>query len=133
MKCRKLRTESKKPSKQRSALFNAPLHAKHAMVACHLSDDLRKKWGTRSLPVRKGDTVKVMRGDSKGTEGKVSRVDLKSTAVNIEGLTQKKVGGASVFTPIHPSNLLLTKVSVDDKRRRTALERAKAAKASGAE
>jgi large subunit ribosomal protein L24 len=59
--------KSKKPSKQRKAMYQAPLHRKHKLFSAHLSKELRKQWNKRSLPVRKGDEVKIMRGKFKGT------------------------------------------------------------------
>jgi len=41
-------------------------------MSCHLSKDLRKKHGIRSLPIRKDDEVIVVRGTLKGSKGKVT-------------------------------------------------------------
>jgi len=38
------------------------------------------------MSISRGDTVRVMRGDDKGKEGKVIRVDLKKSKVLIEGI-----------------------------------------------
>ncbi len=114
---------SKRPSKQRKALYQAPLHEKHKFLAAHLSKELRKQWKKRSLSVRKGDEVRVMRGKFKGTAGKISKVDLKRLKVYLENVKRKKVSGQEVQVPIHPSNLLLTNPVMDDPKRKRFLER----------
>lgn len=38
------------------------------------------------MSISRGDTVRVMRGDDKGKEGKVIRVDLKKSKVLVEGI-----------------------------------------------
>ena len=75
-----------------------------------MSKELRAKLKKRSLPVRKGDKVKVLRGKFKKKEGKIVSVDLKKTRVFVEGCVLKKQGGKEVLAPIHPSNLLLVEL-----------------------
>jgi len=122
--------KTSKPSKQRKRLFQAPDHIRYKHFAALLSPELRKTYGTRSLPVRRGDTVRIMRGDRKGFEGKVSSVDRKEFRIYIEGLTREKVDGTTVFVPVHPSKVMITKLNLDDKWRRKILERRKRAKAA---
>ena len=59
------------PRKQRKALYTAPLHIRRKIMSANLSKDLRADIGKRSLPIRVGDKVQVVRGDFKGHEGKV--------------------------------------------------------------
>ncbi|MBS7607944.1 MAG: 50S ribosomal protein L24 [Candidatus Bathyarchaeia archaeon] len=120
--------KTSKPSKQRKRLFQAPDHIRYKHLAAPLSPELRKTYGTRSLPVRAGDTVLVMRGDRKGFEGKVSRIDRKKFRIYIEGLTRERVDGTTVFVPVHPSKVMITKLNLDDKWRRKILERRRKAK-----
>lgn len=115
--------ESKQPRKQRRFLFKAPLHVRRKFLSAHLSDDLITKYRRRSFPVAKGDTVKVVRGDFKGHTGKVAEVDLKKSAVKIEGVLITKADGKRVMRPIHPSNLIITKLNLIDPIRRKRLER----------
>lgn len=75
-----------------------------------LSKDLRKKWGIRSLPIRKDDEVVVVRGARKGSKGKVIQVFRKKWAIHIDKLTKNKANGAPYQIPIHPSNVAITKV-----------------------
>jgi large subunit ribosomal protein L24 len=115
--------ESKKPRKQRKALYTAPLHKRRKLLSAHLSKELREKYKRRSLPIRKGDEVKVLRGEFKGKVGKVSKVDLKKLKVYVEGITRKRTVGTEVQVPIHPSNLMIINPDLSDKRRLLILER----------
>jgi large subunit ribosomal protein L24 len=88
-----------------------------------LSKDLREEFGRRSLPVRTGDTVQVMRGDFKDHEGKVEKVDLKHYRVRVEGANTQKPDGNPVFFPIHPSNLVIVEMDLKDEKRNKIMER----------
>ena len=109
---------SKKPTKQRKAMAQAPLHKKHKLLSAHLSKDLKKQFNRRSLPVRKGDEVKVMRGKYKGIVGKISKVNMKSMKVYMENIRRKKVSGEEVSIPLQPSKLLIINPVMDDQKRR---------------
>ncbi len=43
-----------------------------------------------AMKISRGDTVRIMRGDDKGKEGKVVRVHLKTSRVTIEGINMVK-------------------------------------------
>jgi large subunit ribosomal protein L24 len=116
---------STQPRKQRKYRYNAPLHVRQKFVSAHLSEALRNRFGRRSLPVRKGDEVKVMRGSDSGFKGKIERVDLKRSKIYIEGFNVKKVDGSEVLKPINPSNLLILEPKMDDKRRQMIVERSR--------
>ncbi len=116
----------KNPGKQRKRLFNAPAHIRHKLMSAPLSHELTASRGAKTLPVRKGDTILIKRGDNKGFEGKVSRVDLKAFRIYIEGLTREKVDGTNIFLPIHPSKVEIRNLNLDDKWRKNILERKKA-------
>ena len=116
---------SRQPRKQRKYRYNAPLHVRQKFVSAHLSEVLRGRFGKRSLPLRKGDEVKVMRGSDKGFKGKIERIDLKEGKVYIEGLNVKKVDGSEVLKPKNPSNLLITESKMEDKRRQMIVERSR--------
>lgn len=119
---------SRRPSKQRKSLYQAPLHKRQKLVAAHLSRELRKQWKRRSLPVRKGDEVKVMIGKFRGTIGKITRVDLKKLKVYVDNVKRKKVSGEETHIPINPSNLLILNPVMEDKYRKTIIERSIKAK-----
>ena len=108
---------SKQPRKQRKALYNAPAHARGKHLSATLSYELRESLGKRSLPVRSGDKVRVLRGDFKGHEGEVLDVDYGSYKVTIEEVTLSKPDGTAVFLPVDPSNLMIIDANTKDDRR----------------
>lgn len=114
---------SKKPSKQRKALYTAPSHARGKVLSSPLSPELRERYGTRSIRARKGDTVVVARGDYAGIEGKITRVDPGASRLFIEGVTREKVDGTTTFVPKHPSKVMIKRLNLDDKWRKDILER----------
>lgn len=88
----------------------------------HLSPELKEKHGRRSVRPRVGDTVKIVRGEFKDIEGKVTRVDTKAGVVNVEGVTREKVKGGTSPVPIQSSNLVVTGLVLEDKERKKKLE-----------
>lgn len=105
------------PRKQRKARYNAPAHARGKYLSASVSKDLREEIGKKSLPVRTGDTVRVVRGDFAGHEGKITSVDYSSYKVNIEEVTLAKPDGTTTFLPVDPSNLMIIDADLDDDRR----------------
>ena len=114
---------SKQPRKQRKARFQAPLHVRHKLMGVTLSEELRERYETRSLPVKKGDTVLVMRGDFKEQEGKVEKVDLKHYRLLIDGVSVQKPDGNQIYHPVHPSNVKMVELDLEDEERNQVLER----------
>jgi large subunit ribosomal protein L24 len=113
---------TKNPDKQRKALALAPLNERRRKMASHLSKDLMTKYKKRAVVVRKGDTVKVMRGKFKGLSGKVLDVDYSTYAVFIDVAKGKKVSGKEYKVPIHPSNLLISDLDLGDELRKRSVE-----------
>jgi large subunit ribosomal protein L24 len=83
------------------------LHARHAENAKRMK-----------VHVSRGDTVRVMRGEDKGKEGKVLRVFLKTGRVLVEGVNIVKMhrkartadeqsGIREAPAPVHSSNVML--------------------------
>jgi large subunit ribosomal protein L24 len=118
-----------KPSKQRKMVHHAADHVRHRLFAAHLSPELRTSHLVKTFPVRSGDTVRIMRGDHKGSEGKVTRIDKRKYRIYVEGLTREKVDGTTIFVPIHPSKVMITNLNLDDKWRKKILERKKSQQA----
>ena len=116
---------SKQPRKQRKYRYNAPLHIKQKFVSAHLSKDLRKKYSKRNLNLKNGDSVKIMRGQFKSKTGKIEEVNLKKTLVYVNGIEITKKDGTKTRFPIHPSNLMITDLNIDDKMRQKILARKK--------
>ena len=113
---------SRKVSKQRKYRLNAPLHIKQKFTGAHVSKDIRQKIKKRSVDLRKGDKVKVMRGQFKKHEGKVDRVDLKKSLAFVSGVEASKKDGTKRPIGINPSNLMIIELNMDDKLRQKTLE-----------
>jgi large subunit ribosomal protein L24 len=92
-------------------------------VSTMLSKELVDEYKVRSMQVRKGDTVQVLRGNFKGVEGEVTKVDSKGACIHVEGATREKADGTVVFASIHSSKVAIKKLSLDDPRRKDVLER----------
>ncbi len=118
---------SKKPSKQRKYRYGAPLHVRRRFLSVHLSNELKQKFGMRNIVVRMGDKVKVIKGDYKGKDGKVSQVSLKKTLVYVEGIERQRRDGTKSFLGIAPANMMIVELNTEDKRRMPQTEN-KAAK-----
>lgn len=119
---------SSKPVKQRRLIRESPKHLRHKLLTAKLSEDLEKLYGIKRLPVRKGDTVKVMRGNHIGYEGKVIDVNTKTGRIAIEGLTRKKADGTPVFIWVHASKVMITKLDTSDKERIATIDRKRKAR-----
>ena len=125
-------SKSSKPSKQRLQSNSAPAHTKRKRMRARCLDPT---WGNvRSVTVRVGDIVSVRRGDwgnpghdkdeggkrqggkrgKFGVEGRVLRVDAKSGTLYVEGVSHAKSDGKEEGVPIHPSNVVVTKLDEGD-------------------
>src|ERR1041385_347439 len=116
------KTSSIQPRKQRLYRAHAPHHQARKQMASHLSEELLLKYNRRSLTVITGDEVKVLRGDHKGKSGKIVGVDVSVRKVVVEGVTNKKADGTEVPLPVDPSNLVIVKLNLEDKRREAKLQ-----------
>ena len=114
---------SKKPGKQRKYRHNAPLHIRRKLVSSHLSKELMKKHGKRSIAVVTGDKVKVARGQFRGHTGKIEKVDVNHCKVFVTGIEITKKDGNKTTYPIDPSNVIITELKLDDKKRSQILGR----------
>ena len=97
-------------------------------MSAGLSKELRAKYNVRSLPIRKDDEVKVMRGQFKGYEGRVTQVYRRKWVIHIERVTRNKVNGQTIQVGIAPSNVVINKIKLD-KDRLALLERKAAGRA----
>jgi large subunit ribosomal protein L24 len=112
-----------KPGKQRKKMHQASLSERYRRFSAPLSSKLKESHNTGSVPVRSGDTVTIMRGDRRGSEGKVQRIDRRNYQIFIEGVDREKVDGTKILIPIHPSKVMITRLNLDDKRRKKIMER----------
>ena len=53
----------------------------------------------------------------KGKTGKVDKIDAKRERVYIQGVELAKKDGGKMLYPLHPSNIMITELFLDDKRR----------------
>ncbi|MBO3763170.1 MAG: 50S ribosomal protein L24 [Thermoproteota archaeon] len=108
---------SKKPSKQRKMLYNLPLHKRKLLVRAHVADSIKEKYKIKAITLRKNDEVVIIKGDYKGVKGLVTKVDRKKGKIYIEGVTREKADGTVLPIPISPSNVVVTKLDLSDKKR----------------
>ncbi|MCQ8893441.1 MAG: 50S ribosomal protein L24 [Methanolinea sp.] len=116
-----VRIESKQPRKQRKAVYTAPAHARSRFLRAPLAPTLREQYKRRSVRVIVGDTVKVMRGESAGTEGLVDAVDTKRSMIVVQGVSVNKADGTEMPRPVPASNVQVTKLNLKDPKRAEAL------------
>lgn len=113
---------TKKPAKQRWMMYNAPAHRARRLLSAPLSDELRASQGRRSYPIRKGDTVKILRGDFAGVEGKITDIDTRRQRIFIEGVQREKTAGTSANVSVNSSKVMITKLNLDDKWRTESIK-----------
>src|ERR671933_2917936 len=104
-------------------MVSTPKHIRDKSICSTLTDDLREQYNRRSVRVIKGDTVRVMRGEYTGIEGKVEKVNTRRGTLSIEGVQREKVRGGNVKVQIHSSNVRVSGLNLDDKYRQDRLRR----------
>ena len=112
-----------KPSTARRNRYNAPNHVARKFISAPLSPSLRAEHGTRSMRVVVDDTVSITKGDRKLSEGRVLRVKVKEQKIYIEGVTRNRQDGSTVQIPIRAENVMITRLNLNDNRRKELLER----------
>ena len=137
---------SKKPGKQRRKGSIAPLHLKRKRIRARLVTDDPELQAIRTVTVRVGDEVEVVRGDfgspnsiktesrgkrlrqSRGRSGvkaKVASVDTERALVYVDGMTSSTADGKEEGVPIRASNIVVTSLFDGDQLRiKRLLERA---------
>lgn len=93
-----------------------------AAFRARLAEDLRSKYDRKTVRVRKGDTVKILRGEYSGVEAKVTTVEPQTGRIAVEGVTREKIAGGTVPIKIHASKVMVTALNLDDRWRRNRLE-----------
>ncbi|MFA6065448.1 MAG: 50S ribosomal protein L24 [archaeon] len=116
---------SKKPNKSRKEMYDMPMHKAAKQVAAHLDEKLQKELGRRSITLRKGDTVKVLRGSFNGKEGKITSVDRGARKIFIEKLIIKKSNGKEIPVKVDASNVLVIDIDRTDRKRTAKKEKSK--------
>jgi len=118
--------------KTRKAHFGATSVERARRMSCGLSKDLFQQYNVRSMPVRKDDTVKVVRGKfgSRNHSGKVVAVYRKKYVIHVQRANVEKSNGSSVPVGIQPSDCIITELKMD-KSRKAMLARKSRSKSSG--
>jgi len=118
------------PRKQRLARYTAPYHRRHREMSAPVDKGLREKqlargfMYPRSMPVRKGDRVLIVRGEGRAKSAtRVAKVDRKARKIYVEGFTYFKSDGTELQRPIDPSNLVIINPDWSDIYRRKLLTR----------
>ena len=97
--------------------YRAGQQTRSKRVGTNISKQLRQKYSHRSIRIVTGDTVKVVRGEYKGIEGKVTKIIIDKNSVAVEGIKKEKLKGGKFDVLIHSSNVIITSLNTDDKRR----------------
>jgi len=112
-----------KPTKVRNyQIYRATMATRSKQLGSPLSKELQEKYGKRSMRVVLGDTVKVMRGEYRGVDGKISKVSVADNSIAIEGVKKEKSKGEKFDVLIRSTNVVITNLNLGDHWRKTKLE-----------
>jgi len=89
-------------------------HKREKLLGASLSENLREQHNRRSIRIVKGDTVRILRGEYAGIEGKVEKVNTVRSTLSIEGVQREKIRGGKVKVQIHASNVQIISLNTDD-------------------
>ena len=89
-------------------------HKRDKFLGANLSINLREQHNKRSMRVIKGDTVRILRGEYVGIEGKVEKVNTERSTLAIEGVQREKIRGGNVKVQVHASNVQIISLNTDD-------------------
>jgi len=109
---------------QRKLQLGAPSSVKRKLMSSHLSKSLKEQYKIRSLPIKRGDEVKILKGKAKGKTGKVVQVYRKRNVIYVDKVQRDKQNGQTVFLPIKPSYCLIEKLLINKDRTKTIEKRA---------
>jgi ribosomal protein uL24 len=109
------------PRRQRKALYNAPTAERRVRMTVPLSRELRARFTRRSLPVRKGDTVRVLAGSFAGREERVAKVNRRSYTVTLDNVTLKTADEKMKPLSLGVGHLVITRLNLSDPWRRRSM------------
>lgn len=110
-----MKIKSKKPGKQRKALFNYKNHQRSKLLTCRLADFFQEDYGIKRIPLRVGDSVRITKGEYKDFEGEVLEIT-NGLRVKVKEAVFDKADGTQFHPTIHVSNLVITKFLKEGKR-----------------
>lgn len=102
---------------QRRNLYQAPSSIRRKIMSCRLSKELRNKHKVRSLPIRKNDVVKVLKGKAKNKTGKVTTVYRRRWVIYVDKITKDKQNGQPINVPLRPNNCVIETLHLDKDRK----------------
>ena len=108
---------SSKRRTNRKKYFNADSEKKRKMMSSGIEKISRGNQNIKTIPLRKGDEVKIVRGNQKGKTGKIIQCSRKYGVIYINSVTYKKANGDEIYKPIHPSNVLIQKLLLTNERK----------------
>ena len=109
-------------------IYRASQVTKSKQISSPLSKDLQKKYTKKSVRVVEGDSIKIVRGEFKGVDGKIAKISIQKNSVAIEGVKKEKTKGEKFDVYVHSSNVIVTGLNSDDKWRISKLEGKKPSK-----
>ena len=109
---------------QRKLQLLAPSSIKRKLMNCHLAKSLRDQYKIRSLPVKRGDDVKILKGKAKGKTAKVVQVYRRRNVIYVDKVNREKQNGQSIFLPIKPCYCVIEKLLINKNRTKTIEKRA---------
>ena len=114
--------QSSSPRRQRRALYNADPFQRRLRMAAPLSRELRARFHQRSLPVRKGDTVRVLSGSFAGREERIAKVNRRDYTVTLDNVTLKTADEKLKPLSLNVGHLVITRLNLSDPWRRRSLK-----------
>ncbi|MGI0054278.1 MAG: 50S ribosomal protein L24 [Thermoplasmata archaeon] len=109
------------PRKQRRMLYEADTTRRRRLMSVPLSKELRGRFHRRALPLRKGDTVRILKGSYVGREERVAKVDRRGLSVTLDNVTSKTGESKSTPLPVRTGSLILVRLNLADPWRRRLL------------
>ena len=116
-----MRASPHSPRRQRRALYEASTSERRRRMTVPLSRELRRRFHRRNVPLRKGDTVRVLSGSFAGREERVARVSRRSYSVTLDNVTLKTAEEKLKPLALRLSHLVITHLNLADPWRRRAL------------
>jgi large subunit ribosomal protein L26e len=116
-----LSVSSSSPRRQRKALYTAHSAERRVRMGVPLSRELRSRFHARTIPVRKGDTVRVLSGSFAGREERVAKVHRRDYRVTLDNVTLKTAEEKLKPLTLSVGNLVITRLNLSDPWRRRSL------------
>jgi len=109
------------PRRQRRALYTASTSQRRRRMTVPLSRELRRRFQRRNVPVRKGDTVRVLSGSFAGREERVAKISRRDYSVTLDNVTLKTAEEKLKPLALRTSHLVITRLNLADPWRRRSL------------